>query len=374
MSETQQEYNFAELLEQSFKSIRRGEIIEGTVIDVSANEIYVNIGYKSDGIIPKSEYTNDPSVDLVALVKAGDAIKAKVQKINDGEGQVLLTVKRMIAEEGYQKLKQAYEDKEPITAEVKMVLKGGLIFVIDEVRIFMPASLVSSRYVSDLKDYMGKELTFMITEVNIRKRRIIANRKILIEKENNEKADALFSRIQVGDKVDGQVKSLTSFGAFINIDGVDGLLHISEMSWGRVKNPKDKLKIGDTVHVLIKDLDKENKKLGLSLKFPEENPWTDAENKYAVGTTVTGQVERMVDFGAFVEIEPGLDALLHVSQISTAHVEKPSDVLKIGESITAKVTDINPKDKKISISVKALEQDQKQESEENEQLSTEEEA
>ena len=349
------ELSFEQMLEDSVKTIRNGEIVQGTVIDVKEDEIILNIGYKADGIITKSEYSNDANVVLTEVVHPGDTMEAKVLKVNDGEGQVILTYKRLAAEKGNKRLEEAFESQEVLKAPVTQVLDGGLCVNVEETRVFIPASLVSDTYEKDLSKYAGQEIEFVITEFNPRRRRIIGNRKQLLVAEKAQKQKELMEKIHVGDKVEGVVKNVTDFGAFIDLGGADGLLHISEMSWGRVENPKKIFKVGEQVTVLIKDI--HDDKIALSLKFPETNPWLHAAEKYAVGNVVEGRVARMTDFGAFVELEPGVDALLHVSQISREHVEKPSDVLKAGEVITAKVVDLNEADRKISLSMKALESD-----------------
>ena len=285
------ELSFEQMLEDSVKTIRNGEIVQGTVIDVKDDEIILNIGYKADGIITKNEYTNDSSVVLTDVVKPGDTMEAKVLKVNDGEGQVTLTYKRLAAEKGNKRLEEAFENQEVLKAPVTQVLDGGLCVNVEEARVFIPASL-----------------------------------------------------------------------AFIDLGGADGLLHISEMSWGRVENPKKVFNVGDKVTVLIKDINGD--KIALSLKFPEENPWLTAAEDFAVGNVVKGKVARMTDFGAFVELAPGVDALLHVSQISREHVAKPSDVLSIGQEIEAKVVDFNGEDRKISLSMKALEDNSAEQTEE----------
>ena len=347
------EMSFEQMLEESLKTIRNGEVVEGTVIDVKPDEIILNIGYKSDGIITRNEYTNDNNVDLTTVVSVGDTMEAKVLKVNDGEGQVLLTYKRLAAEKGSERLKEAFENGEVLTGTVSQVLDGGLSVVLDETRIFIPASLVSDTYERDLGKYKDQEIQFVLTEFNPRRRRIIGDRKQLLVAEKERKQKELLEKINIGDVIEGTVKNITDFGAFIDLGGADGLLHISEMSWGRVDNPKKIYKVGDTVKVFIKDI--KDTKIALSVKFPEENPWNNAAEKYAVGNVVTGKVARMTDFGAFVELAPGVDALLHVSQISRDHVEKPADVLSIGQEIEAKVVDFNEDDKKISLSIKALE-------------------
>ena len=347
------ELSFEQMLEESLKTIRTGEIVTGKVIDVKDDEIVLNIGYKSDGIIPRSEYTNDSNADLRNLVQVGDEMEAKVVKVNDGEGQVALSYKRLAADKGNKRLEEAFENHEVLTAKVAQVLDGGLSVLVDEARVFIPASLVSDTYEKDLTKYAGQEIEFVITEFNPKRRRVIGDRKQLMVAKKAEMQKELFERIHVGDTVEGVVKNVTDFGAFIDLGGADGLLHISEMSWGRVENPKKVFKAGEQVRALIKDISGE--KIALSLKFPEENPWVKAVDNYAVGNVVTGRVARMTDFGAFVELEPGVDALLHVSQISREHVDKPADVLSIGQEIEAKVVDFNGEDKKISLSMKALE-------------------
>ena len=337
------ELTFEQMLEESFKTIRNGEVVDGTVIDVKPDEIILNIGYKADGIITRNEYTNEANVDLTTVVSVGDQMSAKVLKVNDGEGQVLLTYKRLAAEKGNERLKEAFENHEVLKAPVTQILGGGLSVVVDEARVFIPASLVSDTYEKDLSKYQGQEIEFVISEFNPRRNRVIGDRRQLLVAERAEKQKELFAKISVGDRMEGTVKNVT-----------DGLLHISEMSWGRVENPKKVFQVGDKVEVMIKDI--HDTKIALSLKFPETNPWANAAEDYAVGTVITGKVARMTDFGAFVELAPGVDALLHVSQISRAHVDKPSDVLSVGQEITAQVVDLNEAEKKISLSMKALEQ------------------
>ena len=346
------EMSFEQMLEESLKTIRHGEVVEGTVIDVNPDEIILNIGYKSDGIITRNEYTNEPNVDLTTVVKVGDTFEAKVIKVNDGEGQVLLSYKRLAAEKGSKRLEEAYENQEILKAKVSQVLAGGVCVIVDETRVFIPASLVSDTYEKDLTKFKDQEIEFVITEFDPRKRRIIGNRKTLLVAKKAELQKELFSKIKVGDVIEGTVKNVTDFGAFIDLGGVDGLLHISEMSWGRVENPKKVFTVGQQVRVFIKSIN--DTKIALSMKFEDENPWNGAAEKYAVGNVVKGKVARMTDFGAFVELDPGVDALLHVSQISHEHVEKPSDVLKIGQEVEAKIVDFNEADKKISLSIKAL--------------------
>ena len=346
------ELTFEQMLEESLKTIHTGEVVEGTVIDVKPEEAILNIGYKSDGVLTRNEYTNEPNVDLTKVIKAGDTMEVKVLKVNDGEGQVTLTYKRLAADRGNKRIEEAFNNKEVLKAKVSQVLDGGLSVIVDEVRIFIPASLVSDSYEKDLSKYAGQEIEFVISEYNPKRRRYIGDRRQLLVAEKQEKQHKLLESIHVGDVVEGTVKNVTDFGVFIDIGGADGLLHISEMSWGRVENPKKVFKPGDVVKAFIKDIS--GTKIALSMKFEDENPWKDAATKFAVGNVVTGKVARMTDFGAFVELEKGVDALLHVSQISKDHIEKPSDVLKVGDEVTAKIVDFNEADKKISLSIRAL--------------------
>ncbi len=347
------ELSFEQMLEASLRTIRTGEVVTGTVIDVKDDEIILNIGYKSDGIISKSEYTNDSSVDLKSIVKVGDEIEAKVVKVNDGEGQVALSYKRLAADRGNKRLEEAYNNQEVLTAKVSAVLDGGLSVIVDGARVFIPASLVSDVYEKNLSKYADQEIEFVITEFNPKKRRVIGNRKMLLVAVKEEQQKKLFESIEVGMDVTGIVKNVTDFGVFIDLGGADGLLHISEMSWGRVENPKKVFKAGDEITARIKEIN--DKKIALTLKLPETNPWADAATKFAVGNVVTGKVARMTDFGAFVELEPGVDALLHVSQISKKRIDKPADVLSAGQEVEAQIVDFNEETKKISLSMKVLE-------------------
>jgi ribosomal protein S1 len=354
-----EEQSFEQMLEESLKTtIRNGEVVEGTVLDVKPDVAYLNIGFKSDGILTRDEYSNENGLDLTTKLQPGEKLEVKVKKVNDGEGQVILSYKSLAQEKGNKRIEEAFENKEILTAKVSQVLNGGLTVLVEDTRVFIPASLVSDIYEKDLSKYADQEIEFRISEFNPRRRRIIGDRRHLLVERKQEAAKELFARIQPGDIVEGTVKNVTDFGAFIDLGGADGLLHISEMSWGRVENPHKNFHVGDELKVLIKDI--RDDKIALSLKFPDQNPWIEASEKFAVGTVVQGRVARMTDFGAFVELLPGVDALLHVSQISRAHVDKPSDVLSIGKEIEAKVVDFNAEDHKISLSMKALESDRRE--------------
>ena len=352
MPSEKQEESFEQMLEESLKTIKNGDVVEGTVISVKPDEIILNIGYKSEGFITKNEYTNESNVDLTTVVKENDKMEAVVLKVNDNEGQVLLSYKRLAQEKGNQRLEEAYNNHEILKAKVTQVLKGGLSVVVDEARVFIPASLVSDMYEKDLGKYKDQEIEFVITEFNPHKRRIIGDRKQLLVAAKAKMQEELLKRLKVGDIIEGTVKNVTNFGAFIDLGGIDGLLHISEMSWGRVDNPSRIFSIGDTAKVFIKDIN--DRKIALSMKFDEDNPWNGASDRFAVGKVIKGKVARMTDFGAFIELAPGVDALLHVSQISKEHVDKPSDVLSVGQEIEAKVVEFRESEHKISLSIKDL--------------------
>ena len=356
------EQSFEELFNESYKQIHAGEAVEGTIIDVKPDSAILDIGYKSEGILTRNEYTNDSSVDLTEVLHVDDKLEVKVVKLNDGEGQVVLSYKKLAADRGNKRIEEAYNSGETLTAKVNQVLKGGLSVVLDEVRVFIPASLVSDTYESDLNKYLDQDIDFRITEYSPHRHRFIGNRKVLLTERREEMRRKLFETIKKDDIVEGTVKNVTNFGAFIDLGGADGLLHISEMSWGRINDPKEVVKPGDKVRVRIKNIKSDDRgtKIALSMKFDDQSPWVGAAEKYAVGNIVTGKVARMTDFGAFVELEPGIDALLHVSQIAREHIEKPSDVLKEGQEVTAKVVDFNDatEPKKISLSMKALLMDQ----------------
>ncbi len=346
------EQSFEQMLEESLKKISNGDVVEGTVIEAKPDELVVNIGYKFDGFISREEYTVEPNTDLRVLVSEGDKIEAKVLRVNEKDGQVVLSYRRLAADRGNKVLEEAFENKTVLKGKVIQVLNGGLNVTVNESRVFIPASLVSDVYEKDLGKFADTEVEFIISEFNPSRRRIIGNRKVLVIEQKEKIRAELLERIHEGDTVEGVVKNVTDFGVFVDLGGADGLLHISEMSWGHIENPKKNFKSGDTLKVLIKEIS--GNKIALSLKFADQNPWLNAEEKYAVGSVVKGKVARMTDFGAFIELEDGIDGLLHVSQISRERIKKPSDVLQNGQEIEAKVVDCCEADHKISLSMKAL--------------------
>ena len=345
-----EEVSFEQMLEDSLVTLHTGDVVKGTVIQVVGEEVSVNLGFKSDGVIPRGEFSRDTTVVPSQVVQPGDEIEVFVVRVNDGDGNVLLSRKRIEEQKGMEDIEKAFNEKTVVTGTVTDVVKGGLIAVVNGVRVFIPSSQVSNRFIEDLSVFKGQELEFNIIEMDRVKRRIIGGRKDLVEKEIAAKKAALFETIAVGSKIAGTVSRLTDFGAFVDLGGVDGLIHISEMSWGRISNPREVLKEGQEVEVFVLDVDKEKGKISLSLKDADKNPWKLAADKYAVGSIVEGKVVRMVPFGAFVELEPGVDGLVHISQIANKHVVKPEDELKVGEIINVKVLEVNSDQKKISLS------------------------
>lgn len=346
--------SFEEMLDETMVMLHTGDIVTGTVIQVSNGEVLVNLGFKSDGIIIKGQYSDDPDVDVSSLVSPGDQIEVFVVRVNDGDGNVLLSRKRVSEKKGYAELEEAAENGAILKGKIVEVVKGGVMASINGVRVFVPSSQVSNRFVEDLSTLLGKEFNFNIIQFDKAKKRIVAGRKELAAAEAAASKEKAFETLEVGQKIAGTVSRIADFGAFVDLGGVDGLIHISQLSWARVKRVSDVLKEGQAVTVTVLEIDKEKGKISLSLRDVDSDPWINAEVKYAIGETVEGKVVRMVPFGAFIELEEGIDGLVHVSQISGKRINKPDDVLKIGEIITAKVTEFDIEKKKISLSIKAV--------------------
>ena len=362
--------SFEEMLNESLVQLRSGEVVKGKVLSINEDngEVAVDLKYKSDGIIPRSEFSDDDSVNPADVVKVGDEIEVYVVRVNDGDGNVLLSKKKVDADKNFIAIEEAYNEHKTVNGKITDVVKGGLIANVDGVRVFVPSSQISNRYVEDLSSFVGNSYDFEILEFDKSRARtrIVAGRKALAQKEIDEKRAKVFEAINVGDRIEGTVSRIVEFGAFVDLGGVDGLIHISEMSWGRVKKVTDVLKVGDKVTVTVLDVNPEKGKISLSLKDLNADPWNTAAEKYAVGNVVTGKVVRMVPFGAFVELEEGVDGLVHISQIAYKHVEKPEDELTVGQEIQAKVTELDLDNKKISLSIKeTLEKPSKSEETEN---------
>lgn len=343
-----------EAIENSFKRVRRGEIVEGEVLYVTDNEIMVNIGYRSDGIISKEELSSNPDVKPSDLFKPGDHIQVCVVKMDDGDGNVVLSYRRVENMKIWDEIGEKFENKEHVNATVKSVVKGGLTADLDGVNAFIPASHASIRFQKDLSKFIGQDLECEIIDFDKAKRKVVLSRKNVENEEFEAKRKAVYENLHEGDVIEGTVQRLTNFGAFVDVGGVDGLIHISELSWNRVKHPADIVSPGQVVEVQVLNLDEDKNRIALGLKQTTKRPWDVFVSTVEVGDTVKGHVVNLLDFGAFVRLESGVDGLLHVSQIAREHIEKPSDVLNIGDEVTVKVTDIDEENKKISLSIKAL--------------------
>ncbi|WP_432664865.1 30S ribosomal protein S1 [Wukongibacter baidiensis] len=346
---------FNELLEQEEKLFtvpRRGNILKGKVVQIQKDEVVVNIGYKSDGIIPFSEFSNNTDINPGEVVKEGDEIDVYVLKSDDGEGNVVLSKKRVDAIKDWDVIEELAKDNSTIKVKTGQAVKGGIIAFYNELRGFIPASQLSNQYVESIDDFNNKELEVKVLEVDKQKNKaIFSHRKILEEKAAVMKKE-LWSKIEKDIVMKGEVKRLADFGAFVDLGGVDGLIHISEMSWGRIKHPSEVLKIGDTVEVYVKDIDREKEKISLSLKQALQNPWDTAGEKYNIGAVTTGKVVKLVNFGAFVELEAGLEGLVHISQISEKRIATPAEALEVGQTVDVKILDIKKEEKRISLSIK----------------------
>lgn len=337
------------------KDIYIGEILKGKVISINKDGVFIGISYKAEAIIPKEEVSFDENISLEDLFKVGDEVEGKVIQRRNDNGYVVLSRKELEKESVLEELNNLYENNQNIEVKVKEVINGGLLSLYKGIKVFIPASLVDIAHVDDLSKFKNQTLLVRLIEFKKtnRETKIVASKKQLILEEKESRAKIAWENFNLDDVCEGTVLRLTAFGAFVNINGVDGLLHISEMSWGKVTDPSKVLKIGEIVKVKIIGLDKENRKLALSMKALITNPWESIEDKYPVSNIALGKVVRFSDFGAFVELEPGVDGLVHISQISHQKVEKPSDVLKIGENVKVKIINVNKEEKKIALSIKA---------------------
>ena len=353
--------NFAELLEESLKNFNTDEKVHGVVVGIAPNEVYVDVGRKQAGFIPLAELSNDPNAKAEDLVKIGDELDLLIMRTNDQEGTIMLSKKRLDAIKGWDEIIKANEEDTPVTGFVTDVVKGGVIAVANGVRVFIPASQATATRGEPLENLLKKEVSFKIIEVNKGRRRAVGSIRAILKEERQKLADKFWETAEIGKKYTGTVKSLTSYGAFVDIGGIDGMIHISELSWGHIKHPSEVVKVGDTVEVYIKDLDREKGKISLGYKNTEDNPWEILKRDYPEGTVTEATIVGMTDFGAFANILPGIDGLIHISQISTERIEKPQDVLKIGDKVTVKITKIDFDKKRISLSIRELLEDQKSE-------------
>lgn len=358
-------------IDNSFTQINRGDVIKGEVIFVTKDEVMVNIRYKSDGIIEREELSNDPEKDPKDLYSPGDEIDVFVVKMDDGEGNVVLSAKRVDEFKNWDTVEELYNNNETVECKVKNVVKGGLIAVVSGINGFMPASQISVDYVDDLNEYKGETLSAKIIDFDKEKRRVILSGKEIEKEEREKKRKELWDTIEEGQIIEGIVKRLTDFGAFVDIGGLDGLVHISDLSWNRIKHPSKVVSVDQNIKVKVLALDKERNRISLGLKQTTEEPWIEFSNNVNIGDIVEGKVVNMLDFGAFVRLKEGVDGLLHVSQISTDHVDKPSDVLNINDEVKVKVIDIDGENKRISLSIKEIEEEKVKEDSQEEANSKE---
>jgi len=346
------EVNFAEDFEKMMVTIRPGQVITGKVVSVNENEVCVNIGYKSDGFISRSEFSANDDVNPVDVVKEGDDIEVEVLKVNDGEGNVLLSKKNVDSRKHWKEVMDQFTEGGIVTAVGKQAVKGGLIANANGIRAFIPASQLDTKYVENIEEYVGKTMELKIMEVEKHRKRFVASRKAVLVEEEQRARDEKWDKLHEGDKVTGIVRRLTDFGAFVDVGGIDGLVHVTNLAWGRVQHPKDVVSIGQELECVILKVDKENQRVSLGHKQLTPKPWDVASQKYIPGTVVAGKVVRIVTFGAFVELEPGLDGLVHISQIADKRIDKVENVLEPGQAVNVKILDVNPAEHRISLSIR----------------------
>jgi 4-hydroxy-3-methylbut-2-enyl diphosphate reductase len=344
--------SFKEMLDESLMTLKNGAVVKGTIVRVTNTEVIVDLGYKSDGIIIKTEFTDDSSAVLTEIAKPSGIVEVFVVRVNDGDGNVLVSKSKVDSQQNFKKIEEAFNEKTTLPGKITEVVKGGLSANILGARAFVPASQISARFEQDLEVFKGKEFNFNIIEFDRSKRpmRLVAGRNDLAVKEAEDAKKEIFGKIEVGSTVEGIVSRLVDFGAFVDFGGVDGLIHVSEVSWKRVRRPSDVLSIGDKVNATVVQIDPEKGKISLTLKDIKSDPWAGIAEKYPVGEIVEGTVARLAQFGAFVTLEEGIDGLVHISQIADRRINKPDEELTPGQSIQVKVMDIDLENRKISLS------------------------
>ena len=352
--ETAMEENFAELLEQSLKTLNNGDKVTGTVMAVGSTEVEVDLGTKHTAYIPLEDFSSDPNVKPEEAVKVGDQIEAIVVHVNDGEGVVRLSKKRLEAGKAWEEIEAAAENKDIVEGVVTEENKGGIVVNVKGIRVFVPASQSGVAKGGDLGELLKKNVQLRITEVNRARRRVVGSIRSVAAEQRKAAQEKIWSEIEVGKQYHGTVKSLTSYGAFVDIGGVDGMVHVSELSWNRIKNPSEVVKVGDEIDVFVIALDPEKRKISLGYKTEATNPWTLFNNQFKVGDVAKVKIVKLMTFGAFAEIIPGVDGLIHISQIADRRIGKPEDVLSEGQEVDAKIIDIDQEHKRISLSIRAL--------------------
>ena len=353
----EQNENFAELLESSLKTLNTGDIVEGVITSISPNEIHVDLGTKTTGVIVHDKATDDPSAKLDELYKVGDTIKAKVVKVSDIDGIATLDKTRVDSESNWTKIVEACDSGETLEGKILEAVKGGVIISIKGNRVFIPASLSGVPRGGDLSVLVGTTQKVKIIEINEQRHRAFASIRAVLREERKAKEDAFWANVEVGKHYMGTVKNLATYGAFVDLGGVDGMVHNTELSWKRIKHPSQVVKVGDVIDVYVKDFNRETGKISLGYKTDEMNSWYVFKNKYNVGDVATVKIVSFTPFGAFAEIVPGTDGLIHISQISKTRIAQPSDVLEIGEEVEVKIIDIDEEKQKVSLSIRALIED-----------------
>ncbi len=349
-----EDMDFSAALEESLNNMSTDQRVKGVVMGITPTEIQVDIGRKHAGFVPMDEYSADPNADAAKELKVGDTLDLIIMKTNDAEGTVMLSKRRFDAQKAWTDIIAAEEDGRVLEGTVAEVIKGGILVVSGGVRIFIPASLATERKDEPLEDLLKKTVKFRIIEVNKQRRRAVGSIRAVLKDMRKEAAEAFWAQAEVGQKYHGVVKSMTNYGAFVDIGGVDGMVHISEMSWKRIKNPAEVFSIGQEVDVYIKALDAENKKISLGYRRDEDNPWEILRKNYPVGSVIEAEIVGLTTFGAFARIIPGIDGLIHISQIADRHINKPQDVLTVGDKVTCKITAIDFDKKRVSLSIRAL--------------------
>src|SRR4051794_31668628 len=340
--------------ESTFPTINEGEVVHGQVVRVDKDEVLVDIGYKSEGVIPVAELSIRRSVNPADEVSVGDEIDALVMTKEDAEGRLILSKKRARFELAWKAIEGAAESGEPVNGRVIEVVKGGLILDLG-VRGFLPASLVDIRRVQDLDEFMGKELRCKVIELNRSRNNVVLSRRAVLEDERKEMRQAILDRLNPGDVVEGQISNIVDFGAFVDLDGMDGLIHISELSWSHVNHPSEVLEIGQTVKVKVLDIDRDRQRISLGLKQTQTDPWQQVLEQYKEGDVVEGKVTKFVTFGAFVEILPGVEGLVHISELAQHHVENPREVVSQGDTVPVLILEVDAERRRLSLSLKRVE-------------------
>lgn len=348
------EESFERDLEKSLVRIRPGQIKKGTIVQINGDDVFVNIGYKADGIIPQKELSTDPNAKAADLFAVGDEVTVEILKVNDGEGNVLLSKKAVDRKNEDRQAIADLEDGRYFDVTVKQAVKSGVLAEYRGARVFIPASQLDNRFVENLEEFVGKKLTVKAIEIDKSRRRLVASRRQVLREQAAAAKKEKYASFSAGQRVKGIVRRITDFGAFTDIGGVDGLIHVTDLSWGRVKHPSDIVKVGQEVEVEILSVNAETERIALGYKQLQPKPWDHAAERYLVGDIVEGTVDRIAPFGAFVELEPGLFGLVHISQVATRRIEKVEDELRVGDVITIKVMDVDPEAKRISLSRRAV--------------------